>query len=373
MTSPTDTFDLRTAKDLAAELIDRSACELNMDALDQLHERIFAAFGAGDGPDAIAAKLTELGIKGDLPEVVRDGGELYGEMDDDGQNALSVALREVCGADSAAISTYAGMIYWAGRGAEELGHESVELPATVVEFLKKYEDFRYPDLYSGPVPQEVIDFQQDTRVGIERHEHIVRGPVREVTDRRGHSQPMPDSLVAAIGAAGLTAEDYGDQVLFYRDGFLWGYVQGSDGRQWLGQYGFRPDLHVMERYQGATFFGTRDDAVAYVLANVNTPRLLTEQRPDGRWQRGPLTSPARQVYVNDRVLLAALAGGLTIDQAGYHTLTGFTVHRDGEQVARVALNDDRVWQTDLGDGWILLTEEKLDVALLATIEALTAS
>lgn len=375
MTAPTTPFDLRTAKAIAADLItnDQGTAD-TIEQLDQLHTRIFTALG--DTADAVAAKLAEFGIKGALPEVVQDGAEIYGDLTDDEGNALAVLLRDVCGAHSASVFTTGAIVCWAADNGEELAHEDIELPEVLRKFQTEYEDFRYPDLYTGPVPQIVTDYQSDDRTGIERFEHTARGPVREVTDRREHSVPMPDDLIAAIGAAGLTVDDYADQVHLNRDGNPWAIVHGSDngGRYslWSGEYGYLPDQMPTQVYQGLKTFTDRDEAVRYVLANVDTPRLVAEKRDDGRWQHGPLTNDSQFVRIATDTLLAAMAGGVTLDQLG-GPLNPVDVFRGGERVATVGLvglaGGNHGCEAELTDGRTL-TAPNMDDALTATFEAL---
>lgn len=374
MTAPTETLDLEAPQAIAEQIIisgqhpDDAIIEL-----EKLHTRIFAALG--DTPAAVAAKLAELGIKGSLPEVVQDGAEVYGNLDDDEGCALAVLLRDVCGAHSASVFTTGAIICWRASDGEELTHEDVDLPETLRRFQAEYEDFRYPGLYDAPVPQQVTDYQSDTREGIERFEHTTRGPVREVTDRRGHSQPMPDDLVAAFGAAGLTADDFGDQVHILRDGKTWAIVHGSDHggnySLWSGEYGYLPDQLPTQVYQGLTTFTDRDEAVRYVLANVDTPRLVSEKREDGRWQRGPLTSDSQFVRVSTRTLLAALDAGFTLDQLG-GGLSQVEVFRAGDRVATVGmvgLAGGHGWEAELTDGRTL-AGSNIDDILTTTFEAL---
>lgn len=371
MTAPTTPFDLRTAKTLAAELIavgrhpDDAVTEL-----EKLHTRIFTALG--DNPDQVAAKLAELGVKGALPEVVQDGAEVYGDLTDADGCALGVLLRDVCGAASAAVFATGAIICWKGPDGDELAHEDVELPEVLRRFQLEYEDFRYPDLYDGPVPTEVTEYQNDPREGIDRFEHTARGPVREVTDRRGHSEPMPDDLVDAIGAAGLTADDFGDQVQLKRDGQLWALVHGSDygGKYslWSAEYGFRRDLLPMNAYQGLKSFDNRNNGVRYVLANIDTPRLVSEQMDGGRWKHGPLTNDSQFVRVSTDTLLAALAAGYTLDQGG-GGLNPVEVYFSGTLLATAGMVGGGTWESELTDGRTV-TAPNVDDVLIATFEAL---
>lgn len=377
MTAPTTPFDLEAAQAIAEDIINRRLCgpgEEDMGPLNRLHERIFAALG--DTPAAVAVKLAELGIKGTLPEAVQDGAEVYGDLTDDKGNALAVLLRNVCGAHSASVFATGAIIYWRNGDGEELADESIELPQVLCDFQREYEDFRYPQLYTEPVPQIVTDYQNDNREGIARFEHTTRGPVRQVTDRRGHSAPMPDDLIDAIGAAGLTAEDFGDQVLLNRDGQLWAIVHGSDygGRYslWSAEYGFLRELLPMNPYQGLKTFTDRNEGVRYVLANVDTPRMLTEQLPDGRWRRGPLTNDSQYPRIATDTLLAALAAGITLDQMG-GPFNPVEVYRNGALVATAGAvapaGGSLGWESELTDGRTL-TAPNMDDVLTATFEAL---
>lgn len=375
MTAPTTPFDLRTAGTIAAELIAAGQHpDDTITQLEELHARIFTALG--DTADQVAAKLAELGIKGALPEVVQDGAEVYGDLTDDEGNALAVLLRDVCGAHSASVFTTGAIICWRASDGEELAHEDVELPEALRRFQTEYEDFRYPDLYTGPVPTVVTEYQNDDRKGIERFQHTTRGPVREVTDRRGHSEPMPQELVDAIGAAGLTADDFGDQVHLYRDGQLWALVHGSDhgGRYslWSGEYGFLRELLPMNAYQGLKTFTDRNDGVRYVLANVDTPRLVNEQLDGGRWRCGPLTGDSQFVRISTDTLLAAMAIGYTLDQVG-GPLNPVEVYFSGTLLAaagQVGLaGGGSGWESELTDGRTV-TAPNMDDVLIATFEAL---
>ncbi len=376
MTAPTTPFDLRTAKAIAADIIvnQRDGAGENAARLSALHARIFAALG--DTPAAVAAKLAELGIKGTLPAVVQDGADVYGDLVDAGGCALALLLRDVCGAASASVFTTAAIICWEDTDGAELADEDVELPEALRLFQLAYEDFRHPALYTEPVPEAVTVYQNDTRTGIERLEHTTRGPVRQVTDRREHSEPMPDDLVDAIGAAGLTADDFADQVHLYRSGEMWAIVHGSDhgGRYslWSGEYGFRRDLLPMQAYQGLKTFDDRDTAVRYVLANIDTPRLVSEKLPSGRWRHGPLTSDSQHVRISTPALLAAMAAGVTLDQVG-GGLNPVEVFRDGTCVAALGMpgmpGTRGRWKAELTDGRTL-TGHNIDDMLTATFEAL---
>lgn len=372
MTTPTEEFDLTTAKTIAADIIERELCTGDdMGPIEELHTRIFTTLG--DDPDKAAAKLEQLGVKGALPAVVRDGAEIYGDLEDEENGPLSVLLRDVCGASSASLAGDYGMIYWETPGGDEIGHESVELPKVLAEFQRRYNDFAYPALYTEPVPQDVIDYQTSPVKGIERMPHTVRGPVRQV-DNRDHAAPMPDDLVAEISAAGLTADDFGDVIEISRNGQLWAMVRGTDvgGGSWHGQYGLRLELSPLHAYQDLQLFDNRDDAVRHVVRNVNTPRIVPVKLPDGRWRRGPLTGPTDYKRIADRVLIAAMTAGLTLDQPGKSELSAVDVYRDGEKLAHTEMVNGGTWQANLTDGRVL-AERNLDAILLTTIEALTAS
>jgi hypothetical protein len=148
MTTPTDTFDPRTAKQLAAKIVDEELCGYDADEmcpLDELHTKCFDALGKT--PDEIAAKLAEYGILGTRPDRVEDDGEVYGDMVDDKGNALAVYFRDVCGAAASSFNTTDGLLYWDGtEEGSEIGHESVELPEQLVAFQRAYQDFEYEQL-----------------------------------------------------------------------------------------------------------------------------------------------------------------------------------------------------------------------------------
>lgn len=147
--NPTSTFDPRTAKDRAAEIVDQKLCghdEDEMGPLDELHTRCFTALG--DTADAVAATLAELGVTGTRPDRVEDDGEVYGDMHDLTGNALAVYFTEVCGATHASFGIDGGQLYWDGsNGVDEIGHEDVQLPQVLKDFQRGYENFAYPQLY----------------------------------------------------------------------------------------------------------------------------------------------------------------------------------------------------------------------------------
>jgi hypothetical protein len=152
MTAPAETFDPRTAKQLAAKIVDGEMCgyeDEEVSPLVELHNKCFTALG--NTPDEIAAKLTEYGCLGTPPHRIvpaDDPTDVYGDMHDDKGNALALYFRAVCGAASAAFQVDDGMIYWAGTlPGSMIGHESVTLPPAVREFQQGYQDFNYEQLF----------------------------------------------------------------------------------------------------------------------------------------------------------------------------------------------------------------------------------
>lgn len=147
----TDTFNPRTAKTIAAEIVDKELCgfeEDEMGPLNDLHDKCFAALG--DNPAAVAAKLAELGIKGTRPDQVVDGDSEYGDLIEPEKSALAVYFRDVCGATHASFGTWGGQLVWAGtEDGTEVGHEDIELPEVLKQFQKGYEDFAWPALYQN--------------------------------------------------------------------------------------------------------------------------------------------------------------------------------------------------------------------------------
>jgi hypothetical protein len=146
----TETFDPRTAKTLAAAIVDRHISDENEEDREfaGLHEKIFAWLGAT--PDDVAARLTEAGVTGTRPELADNDGAAYGDLVDGKGCALAVFFREICGAAAADLAVDGGLIYWNGSdGVAEYGNESFELPEQLVEFQRKYQDFGYELLYAG--------------------------------------------------------------------------------------------------------------------------------------------------------------------------------------------------------------------------------
>jgi hypothetical protein len=146
MTTAT-TFDPRTAKERAAEIVDQDLCGFDdLSPLAELHTLCFSVLGSTAAE--VAEKLAEFGCKGSRPLTVDDDGDIYGDMVDEDGNALAVYFRTVCGAASARFGADDGTIYWEGSGDDQVGDESVELPPVIREFQEGYQDFEYPDLYT---------------------------------------------------------------------------------------------------------------------------------------------------------------------------------------------------------------------------------
>jgi hypothetical protein len=250
---------------------------------------LVAHYTAGDdsAADALAAltigTVAGLGVTPDGVAAACVRTRTTGHPGDAEQNPISRTLATALGATSAHIDEQGvTALLFSGPAGEDLSVEGIELPRPVEEFLAGFADGRWEILVDRDVRPAKTRYLRSQARDMDGEETITRGTVVSCADRQGVSEPIPDDLIAAIGAAGLGAEDLSqpgyNSVRLYRGDLCVAMVRGNDlhffdvgngssiemdaSWQACAGYQFCPRVNVHTR------FADRDEALRHVLVDL---------------------------------------------------------------------------------------------------------
>lgn len=239
-------------------------------ALAALASEVLAMIG--DTPDRIAEALTGERICG-LPRCSEE-------------NPLARFLAHTLGADGASVAVAGCFLRFTLADGDELTVEDIALPATAAAFLRQFDDGRFEQLVDRRTRRPVKHvYRRSEAQDMQGLDTNVRGPLVEVTDRctylpgQPDSDPVPDHLVAAITAAGLTAEDRAGVLRLYDGDLSVAVIWGHDDQYW--DCGAATPLHNSAQWNACASVAyctapspahqraiTRDEALQYVLTHL---------------------------------------------------------------------------------------------------------
>jgi hypothetical protein len=244
------------------------------------------ANGNDDAADVLAAlavgAAATLGATADIVAAACTRAKAVGHPGDEANNPISRMLAAALGATSVTVlhDAYAALTFRTPDG-RECSLEGIELPEPVTSFLADFAGGRWEHLIdrdSRKVSKHFSRREDDRMRGVET---VTRGTVVSSMHRGGSSDPLTDEQIAAIGSAGLAADDYADEgftrLRLYRGDLAVSLITGGDMR--FIDYGgvvmpFDTEWQACAGYQFCpratthTRFPSRDEALIWVLDNL---------------------------------------------------------------------------------------------------------